>query len=183
MSDIRSSCKITPKTYLLPKPAPLHQGSSRASSRASQGPRDHSRPQHHQPPRPQAAIHKIRAPQKTRTRRHPHTPLTRERPSYSLLSPSHATSKHSSAEAMRCLAGSQLEAKRGFSFPAAQPHSGTSCLYTTAIYSCWRAPRRNPTAEPQRFQKKKKKKTKKGKKKEEPKNKFKRISKIIITRK
>jgi len=41
---------------------------------------------------------------------------------------------------MRCLAGSQLEAKRGFSFPAAQPHSGTSCLYTTLFIAAGEQP-------------------------------------------
>lgn len=92
------------------------------------------------PPCPRAAIHKNPNLNKRRARRRSHTPLTGERPSYSLLSPSHATSKHSSAEAMRCLAASQLEAKRGFSFPAAQPHSGTSCLYTTLFIAAGEQP-------------------------------------------
>ena len=49
---------------------------------------------------------------------------------------------------MRCLAGSQLEAKRGFSFPAAQPHSGTSCLYTTLFIAAGEQPGATPPQSP-----------------------------------
>lgn len=67
-SGVRSSCKITPKTCLTPT-----RGSSRASSGASQDSREQSHLQHHHPPCPQAAIHKIRAQQKTRTETSTHT--------------------------------------------------------------------------------------------------------------
>lgn len=66
-SDVRRRGKITPKTYLTPHLAPLHQGSSRASSLASQGTKAALSTTSH------PAIHKTRAQQKTHMETSTHT--------------------------------------------------------------------------------------------------------------
>lgn len=127
---------ITPASSPLPRAQPARSHSPSPNLQDSKLGNKRAAP----PLASSAAIHK-RQPKPR------HAPLTGERPSrFPALSPSHATSERSAAEAMRCLAGGQLEAKRGFSFPAAQPHSGASCLYTRLFIAAGERP---GTARPQ----------------------------------